>query len=228
MYWDPFDPYGRARRRRLEEQRRREEARRRAEQEALRRALTEEESRRHATPPSPPPTPELVARFEAELVQARRERDEWEDRYNELLQSWEASKGLLEQERAQLQAEAEASRERLRRNAEQRAFEETRKTLQRLLEVADNLERALAQVGKEPSPLAEGVRLTYQSFLRALEQSGVEQVVSQGQPFNPALHNAVATRASDEAEAGTVVEELSPGYLYRGTLLRPARVIVAG
>ncbi|MGH2541507.1 MAG: nucleotide exchange factor GrpE, partial [Ardenticatenaceae bacterium] len=160
------------------------------------------------------------------------------DRYDSLMASLEEQRTTLETEHAQLQAkqeqqreqlraEADAMRERLQRNAEQRAFEENRKAMLRMLDVADNLERALTQAADEQSPLAEGLRLTLRDFRRALEQSGVEQLASDGQPFDPSLHEAVASRPS-EAEAGTVLEEIAPGYLFQGALLRPARVIVSG
>lgn len=180
--------------------------------------------------------PQLLARFEAELVAARRERDEWADQYEALraavagererlsLERAELEQALVQQKEA-LQAEAGEMRRRLQRNAELRLAEESRRTFERLLEVADNLERALAESDRT-SPLAAGVALTHRNFLRALESAGVSRLDSMGQPFDPAHHEAVATRAGD-APAGQVVEVVSPGYLYRDVLLRPARVVVA-
>lgn len=235
-FWDPYDRYGRERRRRLEQQRRQaqEEALRRArEEEALRRARAEREMGR----PAPPLPPTVLERFEQELAQAHRERDEWADRYKQALAAIASQQEALERARAELQAEAEAQREQLRaeaeaqrerlvRNAEQRAFEENRKTLTRLLEVADNFERVLAQATDEGT-LLEGVRLTHRDFRLALERVGVERLESLGQPFDPARHEAVAVQPSPGTEEGIVLYEVSPGYLYRGTLLRPAKVIIA-
>ncbi|MDQ4075018.1 MAG: nucleotide exchange factor GrpE [Chloroflexota bacterium] len=230
MFWDPHDRYNRnSRQRRV------------AEQEAARRARAEEEKRLRAQAQQEKQqalSPDVIARFQEELAQARRERDEWADRYDQLMASLDEQRAALEAEREQLEAEreqqqeqlraeAEAQRERLLRNAEQRAFEENRKALLRMLEVADNLDRALTQLGpNEESPLAEGLRLTHRDFRRALAQSGAERMDSVGEPFDPALHEAVASLPSN-AEPGTVLEEVAPGYLYRGTLLRPARVVVA-
>lgn len=234
-FWDPYDPYGRARSRRAEEMRRRaeQEAARHAQQEAAARAQAERPAQRASEPPA-----HILARFEEELVQARRERDEWADRYDQIQKLLDserdelaAQRGLLAREtedrREQLRIEAEVQRERLLRNAEQRAFEENRQTMLRMVEVADNLERALASVGEDSNALAEGVRLTHRNFLRALEQSGVETIESVGQPFDPALHEAVATRPN-ESEPDTILNEVARGYRYRGSLLRPAKVIVAG
>lgn len=238
MYWDP---YGRSRRARrmaeLERQRRLQEqaARERAEAEAQARAQAEQARRKQQKQVT---TSELLSRFEQELAQARRERDEWADRYDQLLASLAEQREAIEAERQQLNAEreqwenearasAEAQRERVLRNAEQRAFTENRKLLQRMLDVADNLDRALAQVDdEEQTPVAEGLRLTQREFQRALEQAGVERLQSTGNPFNPAWHEAVAAVPS-EAEPGTVVEEVASGYTFRGALLRPAKVVVA-
>jgi molecular chaperone GrpE len=227
-FWDPYDRHRREQQRRLMEQRRRAE-----QQEAERRARAAQE--RSAGPPGLPPN--LIARFEEELAKARRERDELADRYQAIEQElarerealaaereqWEAER---EEQRTLLAAEADNQRERLLRNAEQRAFEETRAILTRLLDVADDLGRALSQVDEEETTLASGVRLTHRNFERVLAQAGVERLESVGEAFDPALHEAVAAREG-EAESNTVVEEVAPGYTYRGSLLRPARVVVA-
>lgn len=249
MFWDPYDRNNRERRRLAEEARRRQLA----EQEAARRAQIEQEIRRRAQAEqggrNTSMPPEMVARFEEELARARRERDEWADRYDQLMASLDEQRAALEeararldsevaqqrellrveaeQQREQIRSEAEQQRERLLRNAEQRAFEENRKVMLRMVEVADNLARALAEAGDHDSPMAQGLRLTHREFQRALEQSGVEQTPSVGQPFDPALHDAIAARAIEGAEAGTVVAEIAPGFRFRGALLRPARVIVA-
>jgi molecular chaperone GrpE len=231
-YWDPYD---RMRRRRLMEQQRRrmaEEAAHRAEAERLRRQPPPQ-------PQAPPPTNAMVLeRFEQELAQARRERDEWADRYRTLFESMSAQQQALQEQQAHLQAEEEAQRTRLReeaeqqrerllRNAEQRAFGETRSTLNRLLDVADNFDRILAQSAASQEALLDGVKLTYREFRRALELAGVERLESIGQGFDPAKHEAVAQIEREGVTPGTIVEEIGAGYMYKGTLLRPARVVVA-
>jgi molecular chaperone GrpE len=231
-FWDPYD---RMRRRRMLEQQRRkmaEENARRAEEERLR--------RQQQTPPKPPTpaTHPLLERFEQELAQARRERDEWADRYKTLMDSLSAQQQAFQEQEARLQAEEESQRERLRqeadqqreriqRNAEQRASGEIRSLLARLLDVADNFDRVLAQSADAEDVLVSGVKLTYRDFRRALELAGVERLESMGQAFDPAKHEAVATIAREGAVSGTIVEEIAAGYLYKGTLLRPAKVIVA-
>lgn len=231
-FWDPYD---RMRRRRLLEQQRRrmaEENARRAEEERLRQ---QQQTQQRASSPTAHP---LLERFEQELAQARRERDEWADRYKTLMESLSAQqqafqeqaerlKAEEEEQRTRLRQEADQQRERIQRNAEQRASGETRSMLVRLLDVADNFDRILAQSVTTEDPLINGVKLTYREFRRALELAGAERLESMGQPFDPAKHEAVATIAREGAESGTIVEEVAAGYLYKGTLLRPARVIVA-
>ncbi len=120
-------------------------------------------------------------------------------------------------------AELENTRKRLERHYAEQAEEEKKRFLRIFLTVADNLERALAHSGDN---LREGVQLTYQELHRLLRQEGVEPLEAVGKPFDPYYHEAVATVDGNDSEE-TVVEERQKGYLYRGELLRPARVKVA-
>ncbi|MCZ7571061.1 MAG: nucleotide exchange factor GrpE [Ardenticatenaceae bacterium] len=233
MDWDPFWRGPRRQRRRpltpAEQRRRqREEAAQRRAEEAQRRQAADQQP--HAGPPgqsepleegkagpapaqgASPVSQAIIAEFEKELAAARRERDEWEEKHLRTL------------------AETQNLRQRLQRNAEERALEENRRVLRRFLDVADNLERALdAANGVEAgSPLAEGVRLTYRELERALTDAGVRPLAPLGQPFDPNYHEAVATIQAPHAAAGTVVEEVQKGYTFQDKLLRPAKVVVAG
>jgi len=62
-----------------------------------------------------------------------------------------------------------------------------------------------------------------------LADEGVTPIESLGQPFDPAVHEAVAVEPAAEAEVeeNTVTAEFQKGYLYEGELLRPARVRVS-
>ena len=62
---------------------------------------------------------------------------------------------------------------------------------------------------------------------KAFEKSGLSVVDPQGQPFNPELHEAIATHETAEQPAGSVVAVVQRGYVLNGRLLRPARVVVA-
>jgi molecular chaperone GrpE len=120
-------------------------------------------------------------------------------------------------------AEVENTRKRLERQYADQAEEEKKRLLRTFLAVADNLERALTYSG---DGLCDGVQLTYQELQRLLSREGVEPLEVIGQPFDPYYHEAVDTVVSDD-DPETVVGERQKGYLYRGELLRPAKVEVA-
>ncbi|HEV8241090.1 MAG TPA: nucleotide exchange factor GrpE [Thermoanaerobaculia bacterium] len=98
--------------------------------------------------------------------------------------------------------------------------------LRELLPVLDNLRRALA-AGGTVDDLKTGVELTLRQFTALLEQRGIVEVPALGQPFDPAVHEAVARVDDDTVEAPTVIDELQRGYTLHGKLLRPALVRVA-
>ena len=97
-----------------------------------------------------------------------------------------------------------------------------------LLDVVDNLERALQAAGDDDSivnqPVIEGVRLTYKSLLTTLEKHGVTVVDPIGTAFNADQHEAVGI--DPNAPAGQVANVLQKGYVLNSRLLRPAMVIV--
>lgn len=95
-----------------------------------------------------------------------------------------------------------------------------------LLDVMDDFDRALHYVGEAPDPIADGLRLIHQRLDGVLQANGVTPFESQGEPFDPAVHEALSVVESDRHESGTVYEENRRGYFWNGKLLRPARVIV--
>jgi molecular chaperone GrpE len=108
-----------------------------------------------------------------------------------------------------------------------------------LLEVIDNLDRALQHAGQrgeggeggdasaELSSITEGVGLVRQGLISALERHGISRLEAHGQPFDPGEHDAVAMIESAEHEPNTVVDEHRPGYRIHDRLLRPAMVAVS-
>lgn len=105
--------------------------------------------------------------------------------------------------------------------------------LRDFLPVLDNLERALAHskdgsdLGSACQGLLEGLRLTAKQFLESLEKNGVTRVPSEGQPFDPSLHEAVGYAESATHAEGTVVEVFQQGYRIQNRLVRPAMVTVS-
>lgn len=134
----------------------------------------------------------------------------------------------FDQLRAALQRETDETRQRLNRSAEERARREKADFISQLLPVADNLQRAItaAERGGSLESLLDGVRGTLSSFENALLSSGVEPLVSVGQPFDPEQHEAVDTIEVEPERDGLVTAEYSRGYRMGERLLRPARVQV--
>ncbi|HEY6538916.1 MAG TPA: nucleotide exchange factor GrpE [Candidatus Dormibacteraeota bacterium] len=100
--------------------------------------------------------------------------------------------------------------------------------LQALLPGLDSLARAVSHIPAEAKDgLAEGLRLTLKQLEDALGSQGIRRIESVGVPFNPRLHDAVLTVPAGEAEPGTVVAELAPGYQIHDRVVRPAQVSVA-
>ena len=97
-----------------------------------------------------------------------------------------------------------------------------------LLPALDNLERALAAAEGEAGPLADGIRLLQGDLLEALGRLGVQAFHPAGEEFDPNLHEAMAQQPADGVQAGTVVEVYQSGYRLGETVVRPARVVVAG
>ena len=93
--------------------------------------------------------------------------------------------------------------------------------LKDLLPVLDDLDRALAAAAAD-DPLVKGVQLVRAGFEQALSRHGVKAFSAMGQPFDPALHEALLQVPTAEAAPGTVVLEHARGFTLNDRLVRPA------
>jgi molecular chaperone GrpE len=149
----------------------------------------------------------------------------------------------LAEQGAQLQAfsaehrrsleEFEQVKTRIRRDVAREVERGKRAVLAELLEVVDNLDRAVtaAQLGRSSNDaiesLARGVELVRDQFLGKLAAFGVTRVEAVGRPFDAARHEAVTTTpVHDPARDGTVVAVTKEGYAIGEEMLRPATVVV--
>lgn len=143
---------------------------------------------------------------------------------------------LEEAKKERLLALAEA--ENANRRADKRITENAKYAVSNiakaLLQVADNLGRALlaapadARAGNETlKNLALGVELTEKELLNVLDQQGVRKITSLNQAFDANLHNAIQEVENTAVPSGTIVQVLQDGYLMHDRLLRPAMVIVS-
>jgi molecular chaperone GrpE len=98
-----------------------------------------------------------------------------------------------------------------------------------VLPVLDNLERALRSARAEAgsSPLIEGIEMIVRLFRNVLDKAGVKAIEAIGQPFDPAVHQAVAQADADADGDPVVAEEVQKGYTIEGRVLRPAMVKVS-
>jgi molecular chaperone GrpE len=107
------------------------------------------------------------------------------------------------------------------------------KLVRELLPAVDNLDRALEAVASsEPSnngdELVSGIKLVQAELIAALGRAGVERFDPEGERFDPECHEAVGQQPVEGAESGTIVEVYQRGYRLGDSLIRPARVLVAG
>jgi molecular chaperone GrpE len=126
--------------------------------------------------------------------------------------------------------ERDAFRERLARDLERRVDNARAELLRRVLGIVDDFDRALSAAGGTDTPPAvlEGVGLIREKLLAILVSEGVEEVRTAGQPFDPAVAEAILTEPTEDAARDNIVlEEMEKGYTLGGRLLRPARVKVA-
>ena len=142
-----------------------------------------------------------------ELEQTRAQRDEYLD--------------LAQRKQAEF-----ANYRRRTEGVRQEAYDDGRRdTIEKLLPVVDNLERALA-AAEEESPLRSGVEMVLRQTLDTLAKLGVETIDPMGQPFDAELHNAVMQGSAEEGEPGTVCLVLQKGYKLGARVIRHAMVKV--
>ena len=98
-----------------------------------------------------------------------------------------------------------------------------------LLQVIDNLENAINHSGNENSfnALVEGVELTLKGLKDTLAKSGLEEVKTLGEDFDPCFHHAVQEEVSDSTEKGKILKEFQKGYTLNQRLIRPAMVVIS-
>jgi len=128
-----------------------------------------------------------------------------------------------------LAAELDNTRKRLEREKIEGIAYANESLLRQLIEVVDNLERAVDHGDKDENckGLLEGVRMTLKSFMDIFARFGATPFESVGKSFDPNRHEAVVQEESSEYPAMTVTREFQKGYTLRDRLLRPARVGVS-
>jgi molecular chaperone GrpE len=122
-----------------------------------------------------------------------------------------------------MKAELENSRSRLEREHARSVELASERLVKELLPILDNLERALEADGD----VKEGVKATREQLVGILRQEGLNPISSEGQDFDPAVHEALMSKPSDQHEEDTVIQTLERGYVLNGKTIRPAKVAVS-
>ncbi|MCG8548394.1 MAG: nucleotide exchange factor GrpE [Alphaproteobacteria bacterium] len=150
------------------------------------------------------------------------------------IQKLEAELTELRDRNLRALADAENTRRRAQREVSDARKYGASGIVQDLLNVSDNLRRALESVPAEArdrdeqlKTLITGVEMVEKDLLAAFETHGIKKIEPLGEPFNHDFHQAMYEVENSDKPAGTVVEMLQPGYVMHDRLLRPAMVAVA-
>jgi molecular chaperone GrpE len=161
--------------------------------------------------------PGEVKILEAQVATLTTERDELKDRM------------------LRIAAEFENWKRRARKEQEDGEAKVRENVLKDMLDVIDNLERAVSIYGDGSQPtvavdgaaVLKGVALVLRLFQSKLDRYGVKPIVAEGQPFDPHVHEAISRVERSDIPTGTVAVELQRGYRIGERLLRPSMVSVA-
>jgi molecular chaperone GrpE len=130
-------------------------------------------------------------------------------------------------------AEVQNTRRRLEADKEQASSYAAASFARDMLAIKDNLERALVAVNDElradkvASQFLAGIEATAREIEAAFSRNGISRIKSIGEELDPHRHQAMIEIPTDQAEPGTIVEEMQAGYMMKDRLLRPALVGVA-
>ncbi len=151
-----------------------------------------------------------IAELEAQLKQARQEAA---DNWNKYLRE---------------RADVDNIRKRQERVTADRVQQQRKALFNKLLDVVDNVERALAyQDTLDRQQLQQTLRMFHWQMNEVMRSEGINAVPTVGETFNPYLHEAVEAVENSDQPEGTIVEEARKGYTLGDETLRPARVKVS-
>ncbi len=156
---------------------------------------------------------------------------EVEELRNALEREKERAEGYLER-LMRLQAEFENYRKRIDREREEHIRMASERVVSSLIDVSENLERAVdaaekARGRKAVKSLLEGVKMTLGQLNEVLAREGLTRIEAVGKPFDPRFHEAVTRVESDEHPENVVVQEFMRGYMLNSRVIRPAKVAVS-
>ena len=131
------------------------------------------------------------------------------------------------------QAETQNVRRRLEAEKQQASAYAVTNFARDMLSVKDNLDRALASFPEDLrseerlKALITGIEATGRELANVFQRHGIVRIDAMGQTLDPNRHQAMVEIPNEEAEPGTIVQEMQAGYMIKDRLLRPALVGVA-
>ena len=174
-------------------------------------------------------------RLEEEAEEIRRETAEGAPEVAEHDRVAELERQLEEANSTALYAAAEIQnvRRRLETEKQQAATYATTQFARDMLAIKDHLERALDAVSDElradkvASSFLAGIESTARELEQVFTRHGITRIAAMGEQLDPHRHQAMMEVPAEDAEPGTIVQEMQPGYMLKDRLLRPALVGVA-
>lgn len=140
----------------------------------------------------------------------------------------EAKLATEEERYLRLRADFDNMKRRSQLDRESQAKFRAQSLLTDLLPVLDNFERALSveATSEEALSMKKGIDMVYRSLVAATEKEGLQVIATEGEVFDPNIHQAVMQESDSEKESGIVLQELQKGYQLKDRVLRPAMVKV--
>lgn len=148
---------------------------------------------------------EALETLEKETESLREEKEEWEEKAKRVKADFENYK-----------KDEDGRKQRWQKQAERELSEE-------LIEILDNLERAIASAN-EDSGVVQGVKMVADQLYDKLERKGLQRIDAEGEEFDPELHKAVETE--EHEQENKVLEQKRKGYMFDDKVLREAEVVV--
>lgn len=150
------------------------------------------------------------------------------DPTDEKIQELEKLANDNEEKYLRLYAEFENYKRRIQNENQINKTYKAQNVLTDILPSIDNIERALQIEGDDDSfkSLQKGVQMVHESLLKALKDNGLEEIVAEGEEFDPNLHQAVVQDDNPDFKSGEVTQELQKGYKLKDRVLRPSMVKV--
>lgn len=133
-----------------------------------------------------------------------------------------------EEKYLRLYAELENYKRRIQKENEINKTYQAQRVLTDILPAIDNIERALQIEGDDETfkSLQKGVQMVHESLINALKDNGLEVIKTEGEAFDPNIHQAVVQDDNPDFESGEITQELQKGYKLKDRVLRPSMVKV--